>query len=188
MKGGRLQKSMKGLGKAWLLSEKLFTLLLEFVCKMYASQTSLCKVNDLRYQLFRVKKGDVDSSQLPPCQDTRLLHGMRANYQACLWKRCLQQEMDTPSPEGHGWMIEDGQNVVDWMQGLPAPQVMMELIACQCSRVCKAPVCQCVANALKCLPACKNQFFDNMLDGDFEDSVDDTEDEDESDNDGDENA
>ena len=41
MKGGRLQKSMEGLGKAWVLSEELFTLLLEFVCKMYASQTSL---------------------------------------------------------------------------------------------------------------------------------------------------
>ena len=62
MKGGRLQKAMEGLGKSWVLSEKLFTLLQEFVCKMYASQTSLCKVDDLRYQLFRVKKGDVDSS------------------------------------------------------------------------------------------------------------------------------
>ena len=61
---------MEGLCKAWVLSKELFTLLQEFVCKMYASQTPLCKVNDLRYQLFRVKKGDVDSSQLPPCQDT----------------------------------------------------------------------------------------------------------------------
>ena len=51
-------------------SKELFTLLQEFVCKMDASHTSLCKVSDLRYQLFRVKKGDVDSSQLSPCQDT----------------------------------------------------------------------------------------------------------------------
>ena len=57
---------MERLGKALVLSKKLFALLQEFVCKMYASQTSLCKVNDLRYQLFRVKKGDVDSSQLQP--------------------------------------------------------------------------------------------------------------------------
>ena len=54
-----------------------------------------------------------------------------------------------PSPEGHGCVIEDGQIVLDWMQGLPAPQVVIELIACKCSRVCKAPECQCVANALK---------------------------------------
>ena len=54
-------------------TKESFTLLQEFVCKTYASQTSLCKVSDLRYQLFKVKKGDVDSNQLPPCQDTLML-------------------------------------------------------------------------------------------------------------------
>ena len=44
MKRGRLQKAIEGLGKAWILSEELFTLLQEFVCKIYASQTSLCDV------------------------------------------------------------------------------------------------------------------------------------------------
>ena len=76
----------------------LFTLLQEFVCKMYASHISLCKVSDLRYQLLRVKKGDVDSSQLSPCQDTLMLHAMQANYQAC----SLKQETYNPSQEGHG--------------------------------------------------------------------------------------
>ena len=85
-------------------------------------------------------------------------------------------------------MIEDGQIVIDWMQCLPAPQVVMELIACKCSRVCKAPECQCVVNALKWSLACKNQFCDNMIDDNFEDNVDDTADEDESDYDDDENA
>ena len=33
-----------------------------------ASQTALCDVNDLRYQMFRIKIGDVDSGQLPPCK------------------------------------------------------------------------------------------------------------------------
>ena len=60
---------------------------------MYASHTSLCKVSDLRYQLLRFKKGDVDSSQLSPCQDTLMLHAMQANYQAYIWKKCSKQEM-----------------------------------------------------------------------------------------------
>ena len=38
------------------------------------------------------------------------------------------------------------------------------------------------SNALKCLPACKNQLCDNMIDKDFEESGDDTADEYESDN------
>ena len=33
-----------------------------------ASQRALCDVNDLKYQMFRIKKGDVDSGQLPPCK------------------------------------------------------------------------------------------------------------------------
>ena len=36
-----------------------------------ASQTALCDANDLRYQMFRIKKGDVDSGQLPPCLSLR---------------------------------------------------------------------------------------------------------------------
>ena len=179
MKGGRLQEAMEGLGENWILSKELFILLQEFVCKLYASQTSLTNVNDLRCQLFRIKKGDVDSSQLPTCEDTLLLHAQHANYQACIWNRCLEQEAEVP-PEGHGWMIEDGQLVIDWMQGLPAPQVVMELIACKCSRMCKAPECQCIVNALECSPACKNQFCDNMIEDDYEETGDDSSDEDES--------
>ena len=33
------------------------------------------------------------------------------------------------------------------------------------------------SNALKCLPACKNQLCDNMIDKDFEENGDDTADE-----------
>ena len=90
MKGGgdcrRPWKVMEGLDKAWVLSKELFTLLQESVCKKYASQTSLCNMNDLRYQLF---EGHVDSRQLPPCQDILI-----CLLQASLWKMCLEQEMD----------------------------------------------------------------------------------------------
>ena len=48
-------------------------------------------------------------------------------------------------------MIEDSRIVIDWMQGLPVPQVVMELIACKCSIMCKVTECQCVANAFECL-------------------------------------
>ena len=45
-----------------------------------------------------------------------------------------------------------------------------------------------ISNALKRLPACKNQFCDNMIDRGFEESGDDTGDEYESDNIGGDNA
>ena len=64
-------------------------------------------------------KEDVDAGQLPPCQDILMLHAMRAKHQACIWKRCLEQETDIPSPERHGWIIEDERIVIDCMQSLP---------------------------------------------------------------------
>ena len=36
-------------------------------------------------------------------QDELRLHVARANYQAAIWKRSLQQKIDAPSPDGHGW-------------------------------------------------------------------------------------
>ena len=44
------------------------------------------------------------------------------------------------------------------------------------------------SNALKCLPACKNQLCDNIIDKDFEERGDDTANEYESDYIGDNNA
>ena len=93
-----------------------------------------------------------------------------------------------PSLEGHGWMIEDVQIVIDWMVGLPAPPVVMELIACKCNRVCKAPECQCVTNALKCSPTCKNHLCNIIIDNYFEENDGDTVVEDESDYDDDDDA
>ena len=58
------------LGTEWEVSDELFTSLQEFTCFMYSSNPGTTDVNDLRYRLFCAKKGDLDSSQLPPCVDT----------------------------------------------------------------------------------------------------------------------
>eukprot|EP00058_Branchiostoma_floridae_P015564 XP_002601052.1 hypothetical protein BRAFLDRAFT_102390 [Branchiostoma floridae] len=39
-------------------------------------------VNEMRHHLFSAKKGNVESSALPPCRDCLHLHVKRANYQA----------------------------------------------------------------------------------------------------------
>ena len=53
-----------------------------------ALQTALCDVNDLRYQMFRVKKGDVDSGQLPPCKFKVPFYLMLCGpiIKQCVWK------------------------------------------------------------------------------------------------------
>ena len=107
-----------------------------------ASQTALCDVNDLRYQMFRIKKGVVDSAQLPPCNGLRYPYASRYAVQLSnnlYGKYSLNHKKDTNSQEGHGWMIEDGQPLFDRMSD---PLVLTELIVCKCNRMCKGPECQ----------------------------------------------
>ena len=48
------------------------------------------------------------------------------------------------------------------MDGQPAPQAILDLLACNCSKKCVLPNCECLANGLKCtdmrtLLDCENQ-------------------------------
>lgn len=78
-------------------------------------------------------------------------------------------------------MIEDGRLETVWMKGQPAPQVVLEFMACTCSKSCKIPKCQCITNGFKCSPVCRLQTCENMPPEDHEDEMS------MSDNDSDEN-
>ena len=62
-----------------------------------ASQTALCDVNDLRYQMFRIKKGDVDSGQHLPCKFKVPLCFMLCGpiIKKCVWKIYFDQKRIT---------------------------------------------------------------------------------------------
>ena len=112
-----------------------------------ASHTALCDVNDLRYQMFRIKKWDVASGQLPPCKFKVPLCFMpcRQIIKKLVWKIYFKPKKDSNSQEGHGWMIEDGQLLFDRMSD---SLVVMKLIVCKCTTMCKGPECQWFSNAL----------------------------------------
>lgn len=162
----QIQDTFLELGKEWDLSPDLMDKLESFTCLLYAPKTPSTNVNELRYHLFCAKAGEIESHQLPPCRDCLVKHAERANYQAGIWRRCLQQDPNIPSPVGKGWKLEtdsgDEQLVIDWMDGTPAPQAILDLLTCRCPRKCVLPSCQCMKNGLKCtdmcrLPNCENQ-------------------------------
>lgn len=152
------------LGRLWAVSDELFEKLQATTFKMYVPSTSTAEVNTLRYQLFCVRRGKVESSQLPPCKDCLLMHAIRANYQAVIWRlRSLQTMPAVPSPEEHGWNTdEDGQLTIQWMRGTPAPDAVLQLLSCKCTRSCKLPDCTCLANSLSCTNLCKLQTCTNQ--------------------------
>ena len=87
-------------------------------------------INTARYQLFCTQRGELESSQLPPCEDCLFMHAMRANYQTGIWRRSLKQHPQVPSPVEHGWARDDeGQLTVEWMWGSPAPEAVLQAAA-----------------------------------------------------------
>ena len=161
-----IQDASAQLGQNWTLSEDLFDEMEKFTCALYTPGASTGNINDARYNLFCAKNGEIESHQLPPCQDCLRKHAVRANYQAGIWRRSLERNPSIPSPNGNGWKLEttnDKQDlVIDWMEGKPAPEAVLELLACKCARSCKLPQCVCLLNGLKCTDLCKLKDCDNQ--------------------------
>ena len=107
------QEVFQGLAREWQLSNKLYRDLQWFTRPMYRKNAGTNKVNELRYRLVCWKKVDVDFNQLPSCDDSLRKHGLRANYQATIWKRSVQRCPEIPSPLGCGSCTEDGRVAID---------------------------------------------------------------------------
>ena len=52
-----------------------------------------------------------------------MLHAMRANYQARIWRESLVQFQSEVNSEDHGWFIDGTNDQLDikWMRCNPAP-------------------------------------------------------------------
>ena len=168
IKDGYFRNALAQLGKQRNLSLELFLALQKFTCKLYATgmNSPVLMNSDINSS---DQEREIESWQLPPCEDCLHLHALCSNYQAAIWRRCLGQNPDTPSPEtGHGWLIEDGFLSIQWMGGLPPPEAVLEIMSCKCGKECKLPKCECLAKGFKCTPACKLQNCVNMTEDDDE--------------------
>ena len=159
-----IQELFQRVGMAWEVSEELFMELQQFTCTMCAPYSGTDDVNLLQYRLFCAKKGDIDSRLLPPCRDTLRKHCPRANNQAAVHvlRRSLQNSPVLPSSIGNGCFMKGECLALDWMSGEPAPTAVLELLSCQCNRLCQLLNSTCIANRLKCTALCKLQDCANQ--------------------------
>ena len=72
----------------------------EFICKVYVPQTSITKVDELRWWLF--KKKQAESEKLPPTPAALRQAILRSQYQAIVWKNNTAACPDIPSAEEYG--------------------------------------------------------------------------------------
>ena len=144
------------------LSDDHFEIVQKFVCELYGHKEE--NTNIVRYKLYAAKQGKLDPKSLPPCSDSLKLHTERALYQAFIWRNCLKSHPDIPSPVGHGWEVDDnGDYAITWNSVNPAPDEVLSLLFCTCSRQCVEGSCQCIDNSLYCTDACIKQNCDNMF-------------------------
>ena len=90
------QHTFRELSQNWDFPRELIDKLEAFTCLLYAPNASTRSINELRYHLFCAKRGEVESQQLPPCKHCLTKHTQRANYQAGIWRRCLEQNQAPP--------------------------------------------------------------------------------------------
>ena len=141
-----VKQAFTELGQSWDLSEDLFWAIEKLTCSFYSSGTNASDVNDLRYNLFFAKNGEIELHQLLPCKDCLREHTMRANYQACIWRRSLQCSPSIHDPVGFIWKMRSSAEdklslTIDWMDRKPAPEAVLELLACRCPRPCRLSDC-----------------------------------------------
>jgi hypothetical protein len=137
-----------------------------FIGLLYGEATS--KLNQLRYKLFTKKH--LDSSKLPPTEESALHHVKRANYQCCIWKHARERYLSLPSPDGSGWTKDETGNLVPkLMANDPAPKSLLELVVCRCKKGCNAR-CSCRNVGLSCTLACtcKNECDNNPIEDEEE--------------------
>ncbi|KAG0727761.1 hypothetical protein GWK47_033971 [Chionoecetes opilio] len=78
------------LGSSWNVPTDVFNSIQAFTCQLYARNTKIVGANSLRYHMFCAKKGQIESGQLPPCEDSLMQHTLRANYQGAICDAALK--------------------------------------------------------------------------------------------------
>ena len=167
------QETFRQVGYSEDVQPHLFEKVQQFTCRMYVAASSTTEVNDLRYQLFCAKRGETESNLVPPCRYCLFMHLLRANYQAAILKCSLHARPTVPDPTKCGWIDDDGKLAIHWMWSPPAPDAVMEWLACKCVRSCKLSTCTCMANGLACSNQKQQEDEDDIVElGDADDEID----------------
>ena len=122
------------------------------ICTLYGRKEHQLDINKVRLDMFG--SHTTDPCKLPPCKNASEKHIQRANYQAGIWRRCLDPDPQVPSPHHHGWEVIDNDINIQWIDVSLAPQSVLNCISCKCRSKCDSNRCSCRKNQLPCTGVC----------------------------------
>ena len=160
-KNRKYQDAFTQLGKEWSVPGDLFSVLQEFTCKLYAIRCPSATVNELRYQLFRAKKGEVEVRTASSLWRLSLHAQSWCKLPGWSVAPCSGRVPQYPQPKW-SWVV-----LWRWKTYSLLDERITCPRSCKCTSVCKLPNCQCLANGLKCTVTCKLQDCNNWQENNF---------------------
>ena len=106
-------------------------------------------LSSLRHIIFTKKVANA-SERLPPTSAATRFHSQRVYFQIMVWMG-MANEMN---PTEWGWKKENDQLIPIMTQNSAAPEELLKIIKCNCSRGCKSSRCGCRRYGLPCTAAC----------------------------------
>ena len=104
-KCNKFEECFDFLGTSPELAEEKINLLEKYVCYLFGVKSS--SVNNARSKIFDKKyqrEGkDADLTSLPPCYQVFLLHALRYNYVAYMWRKSVQHILALPDLTNNEW-------------------------------------------------------------------------------------
>ncbi|KAK5641777.1 hypothetical protein RI129_010324 [Pyrocoelia pectoralis] len=118
--------------------ENSFSVIERFTCSMYGLKNA-SSVNECRFFMFlkatENKNRDavldcasnLDAYLFPPSQSELRQQFLRASYVNSIWSNAHQKNPTLLTPEGNGWILENGNYVFQWFIGDMAPADIAEI-------------------------------------------------------------
>jgi hypothetical protein len=123
------------------------------ILRWYGAPAKEVSLNAYRYKSFLKSVATIkpDISCIPPTEGAVKQHCLRTFHQVQLWLG-----NDLP-PQMYGWKIENNNCLVPVHSELAAaPEDILKMIFCRCTKDCASAKCGCKKASLKCSSACQN--------------------------------
>jgi len=92
----------------------------------------------------------VTPERLPPTNSATIHHARRTYLQSMVWMGCSENM----EPTKWGWDLQGDKLIPVMMDNTPAPDVLLQMIHCNCVGGCNTLSCSCKKYALECTAAC----------------------------------
>ena len=106
----------------------------------------------MRIQMYRKEK--VKSDKIPPTKGAFQQHVLRAFHQIRQNSTSINETIDIKDPNECGWIRMDGQYVPRTSNTPIAPDSVVQLVSCKCTKGCKGGKCKCKYNNEPCTDFC----------------------------------